>query len=81
MSFPNISFSAFSSEETNPFDENATSALNKSCYKNIDWKVDADATVNHAIKIMTANRIGCLAVTEKDEVVGVVSNAHHNIQI
>jgi len=41
--------------------------------RNIDWKIDAKATANEAIKRMTAGRIGCLGVTDGDKVVGVVS--------
>lgn len=41
--------------------------------RNIDWKIDRESTCDEAIKRMTVGRIGCLAVTDKGKVVGVVS--------
>lgn len=57
-----------------PLDETAWSALAKSCYAKIDWKVKEDATVFDAITRMTVNKIGALAVTNgTGEVVGLIS--------
>jgi len=46
--------------------ETAGSALNKSCYLKIDFKVPEEAPVYDAIQRMAAHNIGCLAVTEGD---------------
>jgi hypothetical protein len=40
-----------------PIDENAASAFRKSCYKDIDWKIDQDESVSVAIKRMTAGEL------------------------
>ena len=57
-----------------PLDETARSALAKSCYLKIDWKISEDAPVSEAINRMVANTIGALAVSNaKGEVVGIVS--------
>eukprot|EP01041_Mallomonas_annulata_P000955 gene955-1855_t len=57
--------------------ETARSALEKSCYKTIDYKISEQATVFEAVQRMAANNIGCMAVTEGDgsngRVVGVIS--------
>jgi hypothetical protein len=57
---------AFSAKEEylNPLFETAQSALTKSCYLKIDWKVSEDALVSDAVKRMVAHDIGALAVTE-----------------
>jgi signal-transduction protein with cAMP-binding, CBS, and nucleotidyltransferase domain len=62
-----------SGEEADPIDENAASAFSKSCYQNIDWKIDYKDNVSNAVKRMTAGRIGCLGVTKDGNVVGVIS--------
>merc|ERR1719453_1516066 len=57
-----------------PLDETAWSALAKSCYAKINWKVSEDSTVYDAITRMAVNKIGALAVTNSDaEVVGIIS--------
>ena len=43
-------------ERENPLDENAESALNKSCYKTINWKISENAKVIDAIQRMVAHR-------------------------
>jgi signal-transduction protein with cAMP-binding, CBS, and nucleotidyltransferase domain len=55
--------------------ETAQSALDKSCYLNIDWKIDESEPVSAAIKRMVANDIGALAVTAKgtEVVTGILS--------
>ena len=59
----------------NPLFETAQSALEKSCYLNINWKISEDATVSEAVKRMAAHDIGALAVTEagSDVVSGIIS--------
>jgi len=48
--------------------------LAKSCYVRIEWKIHRKQTVYEAIKIMSANNIGALGITDdKGVVVGVVS--------
>jgi CBS domain-containing protein len=57
-----------------PLDETARSALAKSCYTTIDWKINETSPMEEAIKRMSANSIGALAVTSNNgDVVGVVS--------
>lgn len=58
-----------------PMDETAWSALAKSCYAKINWKISENATVFEAITRMSAHKIGALAVTKQDtaEVIGVIS--------
>ncbi|GMI15361.1 hypothetical protein TrVE_jg2729 [Triparma verrucosa] len=52
----------------------AESALAKSCYSTIDWKISEDTTVMDMLKQMVANNIGAMAVTDASgKVVGVVS--------
>jgi len=61
----------------NPLDETARSALSKSCYLNMNWKISENATVFDAINRMVAYKIGALAVTKGDsednEVIGIIS--------
>ena len=46
----------------------------KSCYVRIDWKINQGKTVHEAIKVMSANNIGALGVSDdKGEVVGIIS--------
>jgi hypothetical protein len=61
--------------ELNPLFETAQSALNKSCYLNIDWRIIETETVETAVKRMVAHDIGALAVTSEHDgvVVGVLS--------
>jgi predicted transcriptional regulator len=57
-----------------PLDETARSALGKSCYLKIDWKVDENAPVSEAVHRMVAGKIGALAVSNAEgEVVGIIS--------
>lgn len=60
-----------------PLDETARSALSKSCYLNMNWKISENATVFDAINRMVAYKIGALAVTKGDsdnnEVIGIIS--------
>ena len=59
----------------NPLFETAQSALEKSCYLKINWKISEDSTVSDAVKYMVAHDIGAMAVTEAgtDVVCGVLS--------
>jgi signal-transduction protein with cAMP-binding, CBS, and nucleotidyltransferase domain len=63
--------------KNDPLDETAWSALAKSCYANINWKISENNTVLEAITRMTVNKIGALAVTkgdgEKGEIIGILS--------
>lgn len=75
--FSSLDFTPLPDPPMDPLEETARTAFEKSCYLKIDWKVSEDAPVEHAISLMTANKIGCLGVTKgygKDgEVIGVVS--------
>lgn len=68
-----------------PLDETARSALAKSCYVNINWRISENATVYEAIQRMTANKIGAMAVCEGDnengEIVGVISERDYMSKI
>ena len=46
-----------------PLDETAWSALAKSCYAKINWKINENELVFDAITRMAVNKIGALAVT------------------
>jgi len=54
-----------------------TSALNvfeRSCYHNIDFKINEESSVKEAVERFTAFNIGCLAVVDKNsKLVGVCS--------
>ena len=57
-----------------PLDETARSALAKSCYLKINWKVFENELVSEAVTRMVAHDIGALAVFDmKGEVCGVLS--------
>jgi len=59
---------------TDPLDETARSAFAKSCYRELDFRIDQNATVNDALNIMVAHKIGALAVSDSSgEVIGVFS--------
>jgi signal-transduction protein with cAMP-binding, CBS, and nucleotidyltransferase domain len=59
---------------TDPLDETARSALAKSCYLKINWKISENEKVVDAINRMVAHDIGALAVfDDKAEVCGVIS--------
>ena len=70
---------------SDPLDETARSALAKSCYVNINWRINETATVYEAIQRMTANKIGALAVTKGDsdtsEIIGVISERDYMSKI
>ncbi len=68
-------FRMFSSEPAlNPLFETAQSAIDKSCYSRINWKVSEDTMVSEAVKVMVAHKIGALAVTDGKNVVnGIIS--------
>lgn len=52
----------------------ALSLFKNSCYRKIDFKIQEDAFVHHAVKRFTAYNIGCLAVTNQHHhVVGILS--------
>jgi predicted transcriptional regulator len=53
---------------------NATSALKKSCYYKIDFKINENSTVYEAVQKFSAYNIGCLAVTnEENKIIGLIS--------
>jgi len=68
-----------------PLDETAWSALSKSCYAKINWKVSENTTVLEAITRMGVHKIGALAVTkgegEKGEVIGIISERDYLTKI
>jgi len=70
-----LDFQEIADEPLNPLYETAQSALDKSCYTTIDWKISEDSMVIDAIHRMVANDIGALAVTHKvhGDVIGVIS--------
>jgi CBS domain-containing protein len=52
----------------------AASVFEKSCYHKVDFKIHEESSVREAINRFTAFKVGCLAVTNKDnKVVGVCS--------
>jgi CBS domain-containing protein len=52
----------------------AFNVFEKSCYHKVDFKINEEATVKEAVNRFTAFKIGCLAVTDRDnKVVGVCS--------
>jgi signal-transduction protein with cAMP-binding, CBS, and nucleotidyltransferase domain len=52
----------------------ALSVFQNSCYHKIDFKINEESPVNHALYKFTAFNIGCLAVTnQQNHVVGVLS--------
>jgi len=60
---------------------NAKTAFQKSCYYKIDFKIPENATVYQAIQKFAAYNIGCLAVTNNDKVVGVISERDYITKI
>lgn len=66
----------FKKLDEDPLHETASSALAKSCYLRINWKIREDETVYNAIQRMSANNIGALAVVDSgdsNEVIGIIS--------
>jgi signal-transduction protein with cAMP-binding, CBS, and nucleotidyltransferase domain len=52
----------------------AMSVFKNSCYHKIDFKINEDYLVHHAVHKFAAFNVGCLAVTnQQDHVVGVLS--------
>lgn len=52
----------------------ASSVFERSCYHKVDFKINEDSPVKELIHRFTAFKVGCLAVTNKDnKVVGVCS--------
>lgn len=52
----------------------AASVFERSCYHKVDFKINEESSVREAINRFTAFKVGCLAVTNKDnKVVGVCS--------
>jgi hypothetical protein len=47
-------------EKQDPLDETAQSALAKSCYNTINWKISENAKVIDAIQRMVAHRYSCI---------------------
>ena len=61
-------------EYDDPLAETARTALSKSCFLNIDWKIGESEPVSEAVKRMVANNIGAMAVFDSSgDVVGVLS--------
>lgn len=77
LSFSSLQFEPIHEKLLNdPLDETAWSALAKSCYASIDWKISEDATVQEAVSRMAVHKIGALAVTKADgngEICGIIS--------
>ena len=60
--------------ELNPLFETAQSAWDKSCYRNIDWKIHGGQDVANAVTRMATYSIGALAVVDVAEnVIGILS--------
>ena len=62
--------------DDDPQDETAASALARSCYPRIDWKISENDSVYNAILRMSANNIGALAVvggTYNEEIIGIIT--------
>jgi len=58
----------------NMMKSSAANVFEKSCYHKVDFKISEEASVEEAISRFTAFKVGCLAVTNKDnKVVGVCS--------
>jgi len=56
------------------FKPSALTVFEKSCYYKVDFKISEDVSVREAINRFSAFKIGCLAVTNKEnKVVGVCS--------
>ena len=52
----------------------AANVFERSCYHKVDFKINEDSSVREAVNRFTAFKVGCLAVTNKDnKVVGVCS--------
>jgi CBS domain-containing protein len=73
----NLGFIPYKEPEVDPLEETARSAFDKSCYKNINWKISENDFVLDAVQRMAGFKIGAIAVTKGDgengEVIGVVS--------
>eukprot|EP00752_Nemacystus_decipiens_P005476 g4958.t1 len=59
----------------------AQHAWEKSCYFNIDYKIDESATVYDAISRMSAYNVGCLIVTKNGVVSGIISERDYVCKI
>mmetsp|Transcript_29178 Transcript_29178/g.38368 ORF Transcript_29178/g.38368 Transcript_29178/m.38368 type:complete len:196 (-) Transcript_29178:387-974(-) len=59
----------------------ANDAWNRSCYHNIDFKVDESATVYEAIEKFSAYDVGCLLATKDGEITGLVSERDYVCKI
>eukprot|EP00617_Octactis_speculum_P027514 CAMPEP_0185771898 /NCGR_PEP_ID=MMETSP1174-20130828/65775_1 /TAXON_ID=35687 /ORGANISM="Dictyocha speculum, Strain CCMP1381" /LENGTH=218 /DNA_ID=CAMNT_0028457917 /DNA_START=103 /DNA_END=759 /DNA_ORIENTATION=+ len=76
VSASSFAFVPAPSPPMNPLFETAQSALEKSCYLNMDWKIKGSEMVSEAVKVMTTHKIGALAVIksgEENEVIGIIS--------
>ena len=61
-------------EYDDPLTETARTALSKSCFLNIDWKISENEPVSEAVKRMVANNIGAIAVFDAaGDITGVLS--------
>jgi predicted transcriptional regulator len=70
------------STKVDPLFETAQSALDKSCYLTIDWKINESASTYDAVKICAGHNIGALAVTnDAGEVVGIFSERDYLTKI
>ncbi|CAM9575131.1 unnamed protein product [Ectocarpus sp. 8 AP-2014] len=59
----------------------AQHAWEKSCYFNIDYKIDEASTVYDAISRMSAYNVGCLIVTKNGVVSGIISERDYVCKI
>jgi CBS domain-containing protein len=74
--FPGLAAAKFAPfpDYVDPLDETARSAFAKSCYREMDFRVDQNATVYDALNLLVAHKVGALAVSDSSgDVIGVFS--------
>lgn len=59
----------------------AKHAMQKSCYYNIDFKIDGEATVYEAVQRFAAYNVGALVVTTEGKVNGIISERDYVTKI
>lgn len=59
----------------------AKHAMQKSCYYNIDFKIDGQATVYEAVQRFAAYNVGALVVTTEGKVTGIISERDYVTKI
>lgn len=73
-------FNTSSPEEGNG-ERTAQHAWERSCYFNIDYKVDENETVYNAVRHMSAYNVGCLVVTTDGQVSGIITERDYVCKI